>query len=95
MRKKKSEYDLYLENLLKIVKTRGILVEKMPKGTPFVFEKREQYKNDLGTVSVKNIFGNITNVYMVYEDIDGSIKYYDYPQFSKKDLKLLKKNYGN
>ena len=71
----KSEYDLYLDNILKTVKKKGILVETLKKGTPFVFEKRKQYKKELGAVPVKNIFGNITNVYMVYEDFDGSIKY--------------------
>ncbi|MEE1255986.1 MAG: hypothetical protein UHN47_05685 [Lachnospiraceae bacterium] len=80
----KSEYDLHLDNILKIVKAKGILVETMKKGTSFVFEKREQYKKDLGAVPVKNIFGTITNVYVVYEDYDGTIKYYDYPQFSKR-----------
>ena len=87
----KSEYDLHLDNLLKIVKTKGILVETMNKGTSFVFEKREQYKKDLGTVPVKNIFGTITNVYVVYEDYDGTIKYYDYPQFSKSEIRRMKK----
>lgn len=52
----------------------------MEKGTPFIFDIREQYKKDLGAVPVKNIFGRITHVYMVYEDYDGTIKYYDYPQ---------------
>jgi len=76
---KKTEYDLYLDALLERVKKEGILVEKMEKGTPFIFEKK-QYKKDLGAVPVRNISGIITNVYLVYEDIDGSIKYYDYPQ---------------
>ena len=79
------EADLYLDNLLKTVKKKGILVETLEKGTSFVFEKRTQYKKDLGAVPVKDIFGNITNVYQVYEDYDGSIKYYDYPQFSKRN----------
>ena len=86
----KSEYDLHMGELLKLVKTKGVLVETMKKGNSFVFEKREQYKRDLGVVPVKNIFGNITNVYAVYEDYDGSIKYYDYPQFSKSDIRTLK-----
>ena len=81
------EYDLYKDILLKTVKKKGILVETLEKGTPFVFEKRTQYKKDLGAVPVKDICGNITNVYMVYEDYDGSIKYYDYPQFSKRDVR--------
>lgn len=73
-------YNLYLKNLLKLVRRKGILVETMKKGTPFIFVIRKQYKKDLGAVPVKNIFGRITHVYMVYEDYDGTIKYYDYPQ---------------
>lgn len=74
------DYYLYLKKLLKLVRRKGILVETMEKGTPFIFDIRKQYKKDLGAVSVKNIFGRITHVYMVYEDYDGTIKYYDYPQ---------------
>lgn len=73
-------YNLYLKNLLKLVRRKCILVETMKKGTPFIFVIRKQYKKDLGAVPVKNIFGRITHVYMVYEDYDGTIKYYDYPQ---------------
>ena len=87
MKKSKSEYDLYLERLLKTVKKKGILVETMEKGTPFPFVKREQYKKQLGAVPVKNAFGDITNVYLVYEDFDDTIRYYDYPQFSERGLK--------
>lgn len=87
-------YNLYLDNLLKTVKKKGILVKTMEKGTSFVCEIREQYKKELGAVYVKNIFGNITNIYAVYEDYDGSIKYYDYPQLSKRDIRQLRKNYG-
>lgn len=74
------DYYLYLKNLLKLVRRKGILVETMEKGTPFIFDIRKQYKKELGAVSVKNIFGRITHVYMVYEDYDGTIKYYDYPR---------------
>lgn len=74
------DYYLYLKNLLKLVRRKGVLVETMKKGTSFIFDIREQYKKDLGTVPVKNIFGRISHVYMVYEDYDGTIKYYDYPQ---------------
>ena len=73
-------YNLYLKNLLKLVRRKGILVETMEKGTPFIFDIREQYKKDLGAVPVKNILGRITHVYLVYEDYDDTIKYYDYPQ---------------
>lgn len=87
MKEGKSKYDLNLGKLLKTVREKGVLVKTMEKGTPFVFVKRKQYKKDLGAVPIKNIFGNITNVYLVYEDFDGTIKYYDYPQFSKRELK--------
>lgn len=80
MNKSKSEYNIYLDKLLKAVRRKGVLVKTMPPGTSFLIEKREQYKKELGAVPVKNILGKIINVYLVYEDFDGSIKYYDYPQ---------------
>lgn len=81
--KNKTAYQLYLDELdelLKLVKREGVLVETMERGTPFISAKREEYKKALGAVPVKNIFGKITNVYLVYEDFNGTIKYYDYPQ---------------
>lgn len=39
-----------------------------------------EYKECLGAVPVKDKSDNITNVYVVYADYDGSIKYYDFPQ---------------
>lgn len=80
----KTDYDIYLENLLDTVKRKGILVEVMEPGTSCLFVRRDQYKKNLGAVPVRNIFGNITNVYVVYEDYDGSIKYYDYPERTRK-----------
>lgn len=77
-----AEYNLFLKKLLKLVKTKGILVKKMSIGDDFLFSKpTEKYKKHLGAVPVTNLFGNIKHVYLVYEDFDGSIKYYDYPQF--------------
>ena len=70
----------YYKGKIKEVKKRGILVETFEKGTSFIFCKREQYKKELGAVPVINMFGKITNVFVVYEDFDGSIKYYNYPQ---------------
>jgi hypothetical protein len=87
-----NEYDLDLKKLLKLVKTKGILVKTMEKGTPFISVIREEYKKALGAVPVKNLFGNITNVYLVYEDMEGLIKYYDYPQFSQRELDVKRKN---
>lgn len=83
--------DLYLTKLLKMVKEEGVLIETMPKGTSFLFDTRKQYKRCLGCIPVSNIFGNITNVYIVYEDFDDSIKYYDYPQFSNREIKDMRK----
>lgn len=83
--------DLYLTNLLKEVKKKGILVDTLPKGTEFLFDTRKQYKKCLGSIPISNIFGNITNIYVVYQDFDGSIKYYDYPQFSKREIKEKRK----
>ena len=80
MKNKKNEHDTYLDELLKRIKREGILVQTMPKGTEFLFDIKTQYKKDLGAIPIRNIFGNITNVYIVYEDFDGSLKYYDYPQ---------------
>lgn len=93
MKNKKDEYDLYLDNLLKTVKREGILVETMPKGTNFLFDTRKGYKKQLGAIPVTNIFRNVTNVYVVYEDFAGSILYYDYPEYSKKDIKKMRKEY--
>lgn len=76
----KSKYDLYLKDLQKTIKKKGILIETMPKGTSFLFDVKTQYKENLGAVPVKNMFGKITNVYVAYEDFDGSVIYYDYPQ---------------
>lgn len=73
-------YTREMAELLKLVKHKGILVETMEKGTPFIFAIHKGYKKSLGAVPVKNIFGNIKNVYLVYEDFDETIKYYDYPQ---------------
>ena len=88
---KTTEYDSYLKNLLKLVKKKGILAETMKKGTSFLGVKHKQYKANLGAVTVKNIFGDVTNVYVVYEDYDGSIKYYDYPQITYKYVKRMLK----
>ena len=93
MKKSKSEYDLNSAKLLQLVKAKGILVKTMEKGETFISIRHEEYKKDLGAVSIKNIFGNITHVYLVYEDFDGSIKYYDYPQFSQRELNAKRKKY--
>ena len=80
-KKNETEYDLHLKQLLKVVKKKGILVKKMKVEDHFLFDKPStEYKKNLGAVQVKNIFGKIKSVYVVYEDFDGSIKYYDYPQ---------------
>lgn len=79
------EYDLALKKLLKLVKKKGVLVKKMKVEDHFLFNKPStEYKKSLGAVPVKNVFGNIKSVYDVYEDFDGSIKYYEYPQRKSK-----------
>lgn len=89
---KNNETD-YQKKLLKLVKSKGILVETMEKGTPFISVIHNEYKKYLGAVTKKNLFGNITNVYLVYEDVDESIKYYDYPQFTEREIKAKRKIY--
>lgn len=76
----KTEYDIYLEKLLKEIKTRGILIKIMKREDSFLTETFTFYNKNLGAVPIRDILGNISNVYVAYEDFDGSIKYYDYPQ---------------
>lgn len=75
-------YEKYLNKLLEIVKEKGILVKTMKLEDSFLLKTKahNEYKEFLGAVPVKDKSGNITNVYVVYEDYDGSIKYYDFPQ---------------
>lgn len=87
--------DKYLKELLKRIKKEGELVQTMPKGAGFLNDTRTQYRKNLGAVAVKNIFGGVTNVYVAYEDFDGSLKYYDYPQYSRRDVKKMRKEYEN
>lgn len=47
-----------------------------------------KYKKNLGVVPVRGIFGKIKSVYVVYEDFDGSIKYYDHPQNKQSTLNM-------
>lgn len=73
------------KELLGFVK-RGILVKKMKKSDNFDIdsstkERLEKYKMCIGTAIKYSFFKkNVKNVYAIYEDFDGSIKYYDYPQ---------------
>lgn len=81
------------KRLLKLVKTKGKLVTRMPIGTDFLVTRpsdENKYKKDLGAVCKKNWHGIITNVYIIYEDFDGSIKYYDYPQITEKISKKIR-----
>ncbi|WP_366533584.1 hypothetical protein ACOJIU_18515 (plasmid) [Carnobacterium maltaromaticum] len=65
---------------------KGILIEKMKKSDNFLSdshtkERLEKYKICIGTVAKYSLFKKkIKSVYVIYEDFDGSIKYYDYPQ---------------
>ena len=79
-------YEKYLNKLLEIVKEKGILVETMKLEDSFLLKTKahNEYKEFLGAVPVKDKSDNITNVYVVYEDYDGSIKYYDFSQYDVK-----------
>lgn len=75
------------KRLLKLVKTKGKLVMTMPIGTSILAKRpydENKYKTDLGAVCKRNWHGDITNVYLIYEDLDRTIKYYDYPQITEK-----------
>jgi hypothetical protein len=86
------EYD---KKLLKLVK-KGILIEVKPMNTSLLSKKPTFYKKSLGAVIKYNIFGRISHVYDIYEDFDGSIKYYDYPQnYSKPKTNLKNKTTMN
>ncbi|SEU22310.1 hypothetical protein SAMN05443270_3468 [Lacrimispora sphenoides] len=78
------EYDLFKKNLLKTVKVKGVLVKKMNKSDNFLLDASTQaklYKTSLGAVEKYGfLHKKIKHVYVVYEDFDNTIKYYDYPQ---------------
>ena len=78
--------------MLKLVRSKGILVKKMSTLDSFLFFRppTEDCYHYLGAVPRKNIRGRITNVYVVYEDFNHDIKYYDFPQ--GKGYKPLKRN---
>lgn len=72
--------------LLKLVKKKGVLVKKMDVKDDFLLDTPHiEYKKSLGSVFVKGRFGKPNSVYVVYEDFDRSIKYYDYPQSQYKE----------
>lgn len=75
-----TDINQYNDGLLTLVKEKGILVETIITDKPFSYEKRTTYPLELGVIPIKNKQCVITNVYIVYEDNDHSIKYYDYPQ---------------
>lgn len=85
--KTNDSYEEYLNKLLEIVKEKGILVETMKLEDSFLLKTKthNEYKEYLGAVPVKDKSDNITNVYVVYEDYDGSIKYYDFPQYDVEE----------
>lgn len=76
-----AEYELHSKGLLKLVKNKGTLVRRMGFEDNILFDRPvAEYKKNLGAVLVMRRFGRENNVYLVFEDFDGSIKYYDYPQ---------------
>lgn len=76
----KTEYDAYLDELYQTIKDKGQLVKVMEKTDSFLLNSFDCYKKNLGAVPIRDKYGNYSHVYVVYEDFDGSIKYYDYPQ---------------
>lgn len=76
---------------IKELKKRGTLVETLPKGTDFYLDVHIQYKECLGTVFARSIAGNIPHVYVAYRDYDDTIKYYDYPGYTKRDIRRRRK----
>lgn len=90
----KKEYDMQQREILKLVKKKGVLVKKMDVKDHFLLDSPHiGYKKGIGSVFVKGRFGKPNSVYVVYEDFDGSIKYYDYPQsestYRKRFMPLL------
>jgi|LGOV01.1.fsa_nt_gb hypothetical protein len=79
-KKKINSYDEYLCNLLTIIQKKGVLVKVMKKEDNFLEKHYTCYNKQLGAVSITNIKGNVISVYVAYEDLDGSIKYYVYPK---------------
>lgn len=74
-------YDTSPRELLQLVKSEGILIKKMKKGDEsFLDAPSNKYKNYKGIVIDRDTYGKAKHVYTVYEDFDGSIKYFDYPQ---------------
>lgn len=90
---RENEYFKKFDNCMSIkeLRKRGTLVETMPKGTDFFLDVRKQYKDCLGTVLVRNIAGNTSHVYVAYRDHDDTIKYYDYPGYTKRDIRRMRK----
>lgn len=83
MNAQEKAYDLHLKQL---VRKKGVLVKRMEVRDSFLFDRpTTEYRKNLGAVSVKGgVFAKkIKSVYVVYEDFDGSIKYYEYPQYKQ------------
>lgn len=75
-------YEASQKMLLRLVKNRGNLVKRMEKEDSFInfIPPADDCKAYMGAVAKKNILGNVTNVYVVYQDFKGNIKYYDFPR---------------
>ena len=58
----------------------GTLVNIMNRNDNFLSNPATCYKQYLGAIPILNHENVVTNVYTVYEDFDGTIKYFDYPQ---------------
>lgn len=58
----------------------GTLVKIMDTSFTEGIRPTEKYKTNLGVLIRRTIFGNVKAVYVFYQDFDGSIKYYIYPE---------------
>lgn len=77
---KKVQLGEWLSELYQVIKDKGQLVKVMEKTDNYLLSPFKCYKKHLGVVPIRDKYGNISHVYVAYEDFDGSIKYYDYPQ---------------
>lgn len=74
-------YDEAQDELRRLVRKKGTLVKRMSFNDSFRDCKCPKgYKKNLGAVTIKNLWGKITSVYVIFEDHEGNIKYYDFPQ---------------
>lgn len=74
------DYSNYLDELESRIEHEGILVKTMSTKDDFLAFEAPGYKRELGAVPIENENGKICSVYVAYEDFDGTVKYYNFPQ---------------